>query len=63
MLLKYTKQQYAQSSISHNKKRCFPYGMVVDKEITAKICSLIWGIERDGYLPSWLVPVEQHREQ
>ena len=29
--------------------------MVVDKEIIAKICSLIRGIEREGYLSSWLV--------
>ena len=29
--------------------------MVVDKEIIAKICSLIRGIEREGYLFSWLV--------
>ena len=33
----------------------FPCGMVVDKEIIAKICSLIRGIEREGYLSSWLV--------
>ena len=41
--------------------------MVVDKEIIAKICSLIRGIEREGFLSSWLVgrlvAVEQHREQ
>ena len=29
--------------------------MVVDKEIKAKICSLIRGIEREGYLSGWLV--------
>ena len=37
--------------------------MVVDKEIITKICSLIRGIEREGYLCGWLVAVEQHREQ
>ena len=37
------------------KNRCFPCGMVVDKEIIAKICSLIRGIEREGYSSSWLV--------
>ena len=37
--------------------------MVVDKEIKAKICSLIRGIEREGYLSGWLVAVEQHRQQ
>ena len=29
--------------------------MVVDKEIITKICCLIRGIEREGYLSSWLV--------
>ena len=29
--------------------------MVMDKEIIAKICSLIRGIGREGYLFSWLV--------
>ena len=28
--------------------------MVVDKEIIAKICFLVRGIEREGYLSSWL---------
>ena len=37
--------------------------MVVDKEIIAKLCCLVRGIEREGYLSSWLVAVEQHREQ
>ena len=35
--------------------RCFPCGIVVDREIIAKICCLIRGIEREGYLSSWLV--------
>ena len=41
----------------------FSLCMVVDKEIKAKICSLIRGIEREGYLSGWLVAVEQHRQQ
>ena len=43
------------SSVSQDENRCFPCGMVVDKEIITKICSLIRGIERESYLPSWLV--------
>ena len=42
---------------------CFPCGRVVDKEIITKISSLIRGIEREGYLSSWLVAVEQHRDR
>ena len=49
--------------MSQDENRCFPCGMVVDKEIKAKICSLIRGIEREGYLSGWLVAVEQHRQQ
>ena len=56
------------STCAQDENQCFPCGMVVDKEIIAKICSLIRGIERQGYLSSswlvgWLVAVEQHREQ
>ena len=43
------------SSESQDENRCFPCGMVVDKEIIAKICFLIRGIEREGYLSSCLV--------
>ena len=37
------------------ENRCFPCVMVVDKEIIAKICSLITEIEREGYFSTWLV--------
>ena len=43
------------STCAQDENRCFPCGMVVDKEIIAKICSLIRGIERQGYLSSWFV--------
>ena len=56
MALFYIKNaQILQSSVSQDENRCFPCGVVVDKEIITKICSLIRGIEWESYLPSWLV--------
>ena len=51
----HSNSQISPLSESQDENRCFPCGMVVDKEIIAKICSLIRGIEREGYLSSWLV--------
>ena len=43
---------FHQSSVSQDENQCFPCGMVLDKEMIAKI---IRGIETEGYLLSWLV--------
>ena len=56
MALFYIKNaQIFRSSVSQDENRCFPCGVVVDKEIITKICCLIRGIESESYLPSWLV--------
>ena len=49
---------------AQDENQCFPCGMVIDKEIIAKICSLIRELkERVTCLVGWLVAVEQQREQ
>ena len=45
---------FHRSSMSQDENRCYPYGMVVAKEIITKICPLVRGTEREGCLCSWL---------
>jgi len=49
--------------VSQDENWCFPCVMVLDKEIIVKICSLVREIVRQGYLSSWLVVIEEHRER